>query len=88
MSLTFSNFSRYLSSFTDKINILNNIILSVKSKNSIQILWKYTQENLYRNSLRIAIQVFENNDYSYLNSLNPDEAYNEDSSLYNQHMTN
>lgn len=76
MSITLSYFSRYLSSFTNKINVLNNIILSVKSKNSIQILWKYTQENLYRNSLRIAIQVFENNDYSYLNSLNPDEAYN------------
>ena len=75
MSLTFSHFSKYLSSFTDKINILNNIILSVKSKNSIHVLWKYTQENIYRNSLRIAIQAFENNDHSYLNSLNSDEAY-------------
>ena len=76
MSLTFSHFSRYLTSFTNKINILNNIILSVKSKNIIQMLWKSTKKNLYRNSLRIAIQSFENNDHSYLNSLNPDEVYN------------
>lgn len=75
MSLSLSDFSIYLSNFIDKTNKLNDIILSIKSLNIIKTLHSFTRNNLYKNSLRIAIESFENYDHSYLNSLNPDEIY-------------
>ena len=75
MSISLRTYTEFATKFVQSSYQLNTILETNQLKSIIKVINNSTKKNLYKNSLRIAIETFENNDMSYLNCLNDDQVY-------------
>lgn len=74
--ISFNHFANYLKLFVNRSEKLNNILVYNSIYYVFNRIKNNTKKNMFKNSLKIAINCFEKNDISFLNSLTFDNAYN------------